>query len=221
MQWVGCIGRGMKRFFFCGFVGFFLACTSSEPPTTPKPVASKPVLMDAAPAIATDSGRGDARLGMMERHAIWKAKKEADEKLAKELAEAENKRLLKFDKSKLPKHMALITFEKKIRQELDATAEKVKGQPDAAKVVEKLVNKQRKAIEAQAKNLQKIDPTGANSNIGTDHDVTLNILANDLPQAIIDYAAGDANGITQVRAELDRRMKKMETWLEEVRAFKK
>jgi hypothetical protein len=157
----------------------------------------------------------------MERHAIWKAKKEADEKLAKELAEAENKRLLKFDKSKLPKHLALIAFEKKIRQELEATAEKVKGQPDAAKVIEKLVLKQRKAIEAQAKNLRKIDPTGANSNIGTDHDVTLNILADDFPSAIVDYASGDEKTIAQVRAELDRRAKKMELWLEEVRTLKK
>jgi hypothetical protein len=211
----------MKRYICCGFVGIFLACSTSEPPSAPKPTAVKPTPVDAAPTATTDAGRGDARLGMMERHAIWKAKKEADEKLAKELAEAENKRLLKFDKSKLSKHLALIAFEKKIREELEATAEKVKGQAEAAKIVEKLVNKQRKAIEAQAKNLQKIDPTGANSNIGTDHDVTLNILANDFPSAIIDYAAGDDKTIAQVRAELDRRMKKMALWLEEVRAFKK
>jgi hypothetical protein len=211
----------MKRLIYCGFVGVFFACSSSEPPPQPKPAAAKPAPVEAAPAATSDGGSGDARLGMMERHAIWKAKKEADEKLAKELAEAENKRLLKFDKSKLPKHLALIAFEKKIRQELEATAEKVKGQPDAAKVVEKIVKKQRKAIEAQAKNLQKIDPTGANSNIGTDHDVTLNILADDFPSAIVDYASGDENTIVQVRAELDRRAKKIESWLEEVRAFKK
>jgi hypothetical protein len=63
-----------------------------------------------------DGGAADAHLGMMERHAIWLAKKQADEKLAKELAEAESARLRKFDKTKLATHLALLAFEKKTRK---------------------------------------------------------------------------------------------------------
>ena len=49
---------------------------------------------------------------MMEKHAIWLAKKEADEKLAKELADEESARLRKFDKSKLAQHLKLARLRK-------------------------------------------------------------------------------------------------------------
>jgi hypothetical protein len=157
----------------------------------------------------------------MERHAIWLAKKQADEKLAKELAEAEHKRLLKFDKAKLPKHKMLMAFAAKLRAQLDAAAESLKGKPDAAKQIEKMVAQQRKAVEAKAKLLRAMDPTGGNSNIGTDHDVTLNALANDYPAALIEALGGNEQPIQEVRADLDKRLKKMEAWLAEAKAFKK
>ena len=215
----------MKRIALlsCALAGF-IACSQNDPPPAPtKPAAPKPAPQkpDAAATTPAKDGGADVRLGMMERHAIWLAKKQADEKLAKELAEAENKRLLQFDKSKLPKHLALMAFEKKLRDELDATAEKLKGKPDAAKEMEKVVNKQRKAVEAQAKILRAMDPTGGNSNIGTDHDVTLNALATDYPAALIEAFAGDEKPIQEMRAELDKRQKKMETWLAEAKATKK
>ena len=75
------------------------ACTQKQQPQPqPPPAPPKPVVEAPKP----DAGGGDARLGMMERHAIWKAKKEADEKLAAQLAAEEKARLFKFDKSKLP-----------------------------------------------------------------------------------------------------------------------
>jgi len=157
----------------------------------------------------------------MARYELWKAKKEADAKLAAQLAAEEQARLLKFDKSKLPKHLALFAFEKKTRKALDDAAEKLKGKPDARDQLAKLVASQRKAVEAQAKILRAMDPQGGNSNIATDHDVSLNALANDYPEAIAASFQGDAKPLADVRAELDKREKKITSWLAEVKSSKK
>ena len=218
----------MKRIaLFLGAGALFLAaaCTEQTPPrkAEPTPAPAKPAqparAADAGPV--TDARPADAHLGMMERHAIWKAKKEADAKLAAELAAEEQARLLKFDKSKLPKHLALFAFEKKTRKALDDAAEKLKGKPDARDQLAKLVVSQRKAIEAQAKILRAMDPQGGNSNIATDHDVSLNALANDYPEAIAASFQGDAKPLADVRAELDKREKKITSWLAEVKSSKK
>ena len=65
---------------------------------------------------------------MMERHAIWKAKKEAEEKVFAE----ERARVMAFDKGKLAKHLALVEFEQKTRQALDDAAAKLNGKFGAA-----------------------------------------------------------------------------------------
>ena len=210
----------MKRIaLFLGTGAVFLAAACSEQAPRPKaePTPVKPArVADAGPA--TDARPGDARLGMMARYELWKAKKEADAKLAAQLAAEEQARLLKFDKSKLPKHLALFAFEKKTRKALDDAAEKFKGKPDASDQLAKLVASQRKAIEAQAKILRTMDPQGGNSNIGTDHDVYLNLLANDYPEAIIAFFEGQTKPLADVRSELDKREKKMAAWLEELSA---
>jgi hypothetical protein len=212
----------MKRiatFLAIAVVALAAGCTSQEPPK-PAPPPPKPTPVVEAPK-PVDAGGADAHLGMMEKYAIWKAKKEADEKLAKELAAEEEARLRKFDKSKLPIHLKLLAFEKKTRKDLDDAAEKLKGKPDAVAQIAKVSDKQRKAIEAQAKVLRKMDPTGGNSNIGTDHDVSLNLLANDYPAALAAASSGDEKPLAELRAELDKREKKMETWLDEIKQVKK
>jgi hypothetical protein len=180
------------------------------PLAPPPPAASKP---------AVDGGQaGDARpLGMMEKYAIWKAKKEADEKLAAQLAAEEKARLIKFDKSKLAKHQALLAFEQKTRKALDQAAEKLNGKLDAADQLKKVAASQRKAIEKEAAGLRAMDPKGGNSNIGTDHDVVLNLLANDYPEAIVAFFEGQTKPLAEVRAEVDKREKKMTAWLDEVK----
>jgi hypothetical protein len=201
------------------------ACSEQAPPpkAPPTPSPAKPTLparaADAGPA--TDARPADARLGMMERFALWKAKKEADEKLAAQLAAEEQARLLKFDKSKMPKHLALFAFEKKTRKALDDAAEKLRGKPDALDQLKKLAASQRKPIEAQAKILRAMDPQGGNSNIATDHDVSLNLLANDYPEAIAASFQGDGKPLADARAELDKREKKITSWLAEVKSSKK
>jgi hypothetical protein len=218
----------MKRTtLFLGAGALFLAaaCTEQTPPrkAEPTPAPAKPAqaarAADAGPA--TDARPGDAHLGMMARYELWKAKKEADAKLATQLAAEEQARLLKFDKSKMPKHLALFAFEKKTRKALDDAAEKLKGKPDARDQLAKLVASQRKAIEAQASILRAMDPQGGNSNIATDHDVSLNSLANDYPEAIVASFQGDPKPLAAARAELDKREKKITSWLAEVKSGKK
>jgi hypothetical protein len=195
------------------------ACSSQEPAKpTPPPAPAKPAPVAEAPK--PDAGSPDTRPGMMERYAIWKAQKEADEKLAKQLADEESARLRAFDKTKLPIHLKLLAFEKKARKDLDAAAEKLKGQADAPAQMEKFAEKLRKPIEAQAKILRKMDPSGGNSNIGTDHDVNLNLLANDYPAALAAAAGGDEKPLLDVRKELDKRFDKMDKWLVEVKDSK-
>jgi hypothetical protein len=201
-----------------------LACESREaPPAEPRPAPAPPAA--AAPTVdaqaAADGAGADARLGMMARHALWKAKKEADAKLAAELAAQEQARLIKFDRAKLPKHAALLAFTKKARAQLDAAAAKLKGKPNAPEQLEKVVQSQRKAIAAQAKALESIDPKGGNSNITTDHDMSLQLLANEYPAAIGASLKGDDKPLAEARAELDKRQAKIESWLAEVKKAKK
>jgi len=203
------------------------ACKDETPPVAPPRPPPPPPAAPAPPKPAADASppsdarSGDARLGMMERYALWKAKKEADEKLAAELASEEKARLIKFDKGKLPKHLALFAFEKQTRQALDKAAEKLNGKLDAADQLKKLAGTQRKAIEKQAAALRAMDPKGGASNIGTDHDVTLNLLADDYPEAILEFFDGNTKPLAEVRAELDKREKKISSWLEEVKNAKK
>ncbi len=197
------------------------ACKEPAPPPAPKappvPAAAKP----APPPRPVDAGATDARpLTMMERHAIWKAKKEADEKLAAELAAAEKARLIKFDKSKLAKHQSMFAFEKKTRTALDKAAEKLNGNIDAADQLKKLAASQEKAIAAQISALRALDPKGGNSNIATDHDVVLNLLANDYPAAIVSFFQGQTKPLAEIRAEMDKREKKIGSWLDEVKSSK-
>jgi len=212
----------MKR--ICLFLvasAMFVAACKEEPPQVKAPAApasSAPSTPPVAQQTVDAGAAADARPGMMERYAIWKAKKEADEKLAAQLAAEEKSRLIKFDKSKLPKHLALAAFEKKTREALDQAAAKLNGKIDAADQLKKVATSQRKAIESQAKVLRAMDPKGGSSAIGTDHDVVLNLLANDYPEAILAFFEGQTQPLAEVRAEMDKREKKISAWLEEIKS---
>jgi hypothetical protein len=196
-----------------------LACRTEAPPPVEKKPEPPPVVAEARPA--ADGGTADAHLGMMERHALWKAKKEADAKLAAELAAQEEARLLKFDRAKLPQHKALLAFAKKSRAQLDAAAAQAKGKPNGRALIQKVVNAQRKPLEAQGKVLQKLDPKGGSSNITTDHEMNLQLLTDSYPAALMGALDGDAQPLVEVRAELDKRQQKIESWLQKVQAAKK
>jgi hypothetical protein len=189
----------------------------SAPPVTQPVLADRPV--DGGATI--DAGHGDAKLTMMERHAIWKAKKEADAKLTAQLAADEKARLMKFDLSKLAKHQSMFAFERSTRQALDQAAQKLNGKLDAADQLKKLATSKRKAIDTQISGLRAMDPKGGSSAIGTDHDVVLHLLAEDYPAAIVSFFQGETKPLAEVRAEMDKREKKIAAWLDELESSKK
>ena len=142
------------------------------------------------------------------------AKRQADEKkLADELAGEEKKRLIAYDKTKLAVHTQVFASIKKIREAYG----KAKTGPD----VEKIRNAQQKAIDATGKKMMTIDPKGGNSNVVTDYDVMLDALSNGYPEALAASFGGEKKPLEDITAELDKRTKKVEAWLADVKAAKK
>jgi hypothetical protein len=194
-------------------MGFAVAC-SKEPEQAPPAPAAAPAPPPPAPAVdAAPKPKMVANpdgLSLSERI----AKRQADEKkLAAELAGVEQKRLLAYDKGKLPLHKETFAAIKKYRAAYDKAKTK--------EAVEKIRASQQKAIEATAKKMATIDPTGGNSNVTTDYDVMLNALANEFPDALEASFAGDKQGLAEQNAELDKRSKKIEDWLAELKSAKK
>ncbi len=179
----------------------------AAPPAAPKPDAAA---AEARPKMAANPDG----LSLADR---IKKKKADEEKLAAELATQEKDRLLAYDQGKAAAHTAVFAFIKKTRKQYDDTASKKKGKPDAKADIQKLADSLRKAIEKQGAAVKAIDPTGGNSNIVTDEDVMLNALANEYPAALQAAADGDEAPLKEQAAEIDRREKKIEEWLAEVK----
>jgi len=194
------------------------SCSKEPPPAAPPP--PPPATAPAPPPLPADAGAGDAGakksklapaptdgLSLAER---LERRKAAEAKVAAQNAAEEQQRLLAYDKSKLKLHDEVYAFIKKTRAELD----KAKGKA----AIEKVQEKQAKAIVAMGKKMQTIDPKGGNSNVVTDYDVMLNSLANDYPQGLLAEVDGDKQPIAEQRAELDKRSRKIEDWLKQVKA---
>ncbi|HEY8924188.1 MAG TPA: hypothetical protein VIU64_07385 [Polyangia bacterium] len=197
------------------------SCSKESPPVpaAPPPPPAAPAAPVAAPS-ADAAAEGDAGpkksklapaptdgLSLAER---LERRKASEAKLAAQLAAEEQQRLLAYDKTKVKLHDEVYSFIKKTRAELD----KAKGKA----AIEKVQEKQSKAIVAMGKKLQTIDPKGGNSNVVTDYDVMLNSLANDYPQGLLAEADGDKTLITEQRAELDKRSHKIEDWMKQVKS---
>jgi len=136
-----------------------------------------------------------------------------DKKLADELAGEEKKRLLTYDKTKLAIHQQVFASIKKAREAYD----KAKSKED----VEKIRAAQQKTIDATGKKMMTIDPKTGNSNLVTDYDVMLDLLSNGYPDALAASFGGDKKPLDEANAELDKRTKKIEAWLVDLKAFKK
>ncbi len=194
-------------------VGLGAACSNAPapsapppaPPAAPPPPAPTPDAAAKPKMVANPDG-----LSLADRIAKRQA---AEKKLAAELAAEEQKRLLAYDKGKLPLHKEVFAAIKKYR----AAYAKAKTKED----VEKIRVGQQKAIEATGKKMATIDPKGGNSNVVTDYDVMLNAIANDYPDALELSFAGDKKPLDEQTAELDKRTKKIEDWLAELKAAKK
>jgi hypothetical protein len=178
----------------------------AAPPPPPPPAAASP---DAAPPKPKMVANPDG-LSLADRI----AKRQAEEKkLADQLASDEKKRLLAYDKGKMALHQQVFASIKKFRGAYD----KAKTKED----VEKVRMKQEKEIVATGKKMATIDPKGGNSNVTTDYDVMLYALANDYPDALSNSFAGDKKALDEQNAELDKRSKKIESWLVDLKAYKK
>jgi len=199
--------------------GFSIGC-EKEPAQTPPPPAAAPPPPPPPPAAAAaspDAGPKKPKMvaptdGLSLADRI--AKRQADEKkLADELAGQEKTRLLKYDKTKLPLHQQVWAAIKKARE----AYAKAKSKED----VEKIRTAQQKTIDATGKKMATIDPKGGNSNVVTDYDVMLDALSNGYPDALAVSFGGDKKALEDQNAELDKRSKKIEDWLAEVKAAKK
>ena len=185
---------------------------AAEPAKAPPPPPASPAAVDAAAAKPKMVANPDG-LSLADRI----AKRQASEaKVAAELAAAEKDRLLKYDRGKLPLHKQVFAFIVKTRAQYDAA----KKGGDKAKI-DKLRDSLQKPIAATAKKMATIDPKGGNSNVTTDYDVMLNALANDYPEAIAASFEGDKQPLAEQTAELDKRSKKIEDWLDELKKAKK
>jgi hypothetical protein len=199
--------------------GLGIACSNQAPPPAPAPTpAAAPPAPPSPPAAAANPDAAAKPkmvanpdgLSLADRIAKRQA---AEKKLADQLAIEENKRLLAYDKTKLPLHKETFAAIQKYR----AAYVHAKTTED----VEKVRVKQQKALEATGKKMATIDPKGGNSNVVTDYDVMLNALANDYPDALEASFKGDKKPLDEQTAELDKRTKKIEDWLAQVKAAKK
>ncbi len=198
-------------------MGVAIACSNQAPPTPPPAPAAAPPAPPPPPVAANPDAAAKPKmvanpdgLSLADRIAKRQA---AEKKLADQLAVEENKRLLAYDKTKLPLHKETWAAIQKYR----AAYAKAKTTED----VEKVRVKQQKALEATGKKMATIDPKGGNSNVVTDYDVMLNALANDYPDALEASFKVDKKALDEQTAELDKRSKKIEDWLAQVKAAKK
>jgi hypothetical protein len=198
--------------------GLAVACEKETPPAPPPPppAAAPPPPPPAAAPASPDGGVKKKMVANPDGLSLADriAKREAEEKkVAAQLADEEKKRLLTYDKGKLALHQQVFTAIKKFRGAYD----KAKTKED----VEKVRMKQEKELVATGKKMATIDPKGGNSNVTTDYDVMLNALANDYPDALEASFGGDKKALDDQTAELDKRTKKIDGWLTELKTFKK
>jgi hypothetical protein len=199
-------------------MGLGIACEKeAAPPPPPPPPPAAPPPPPAPAATGPDAAAPKPKMvanpdGLSLADRI--AKRQAEEKkVAEQMAGDEKKRLLTYDKGKLPLHQQVFAAIKKFRGAYD----KAKTKED----VEKVRAKQEKDIVAMGKKMATIDPKGGNSNVTTDYDVMLNALATDYPEALEASFGGDKKALDEQNAELDKRSKKIDAWLVDLKAFKK
>ena len=208
--WVVVIGLGLS--FGCEKEPAKAPPPPVAPPAPPPPPAAAPAAVDAS----TDSARGAKMVAPSDGLSLADRikKRQADEKkLADELAGEEKKRLLTYDKTKMAIHQQVFASIKKVRE----AYAKAKTKED----VEKIRAAQQKTIDATGKKMMTIDPKGGNSNLVTDYDVMLDALSNSYPDALAASFGDDKKPLDEVNAELDKRTKKIEAWLVDLKAFKK
>lgn len=195
--------RGASKSMLIIASGLAMGCGKEAPPPAAPAPPPPPV---AAPAPKPKMVANPDGLSLPDRIAKRQA---AENNLAAEVAGEEQKRLIAYDRDKLPLHKQVFAAILKYR----AAYAKAKTKEE----VEKIRAKQEKALEATAKKMATIDPKGGNSNVTTDYDVMLNSLANEYPEALIASIDGAKQALGEQKAELDKRTKKITAWLAELK----
>jgi len=211
-MWVVVIGMGLGLSFGCEKEPAKAPPPPAAPAAPPPPPAAAPAAVDAS----SDSVRRAKMVAPSDGLSLAdriKKRQADDKKLADELAGEEKKRLLTYDKTKLAIHQQVFASIKKAREAYD----KAKSKED----VEKIRAAQQKTIDATGKKMMTIDPKTGNSNLVTDYDVMLDLLSNGYPDALAASFGGDKKPLDEANAELDKRTKKIEAWLVDLKAFKK
>lgn len=136
------------------------------------------------------------------------AAKRSEAQWREHMKDEEDERQAGFDKQHLAEHRAMIKLIAAARARYDHAR------------TEDAIAKARTEVLASVEDMRKrvtaIDHWGTNSRLLPDYAAIDDMLEAAYPDAKLAALKGDASAYKQVRDELDQRMKKMETWLDEV-----
>ena len=123
------------------------------------------------------------------------------------LAFEERERKLHYDRDRMKDHRAVL----KILIGTRARYERARSEAAVTAIKARLPG----TVEAVRRRIDRIDHWRVNSNLLADYDAMLNALAEAYPAARIKFIEGDRAPLEALRAELDRRQKAIDEWLEE------
>jgi len=122
------------------------------------------------------------------------------------LAFEERERKLHYDRDRMKDHRAVL----KILLGTRARYERAKSEAAVSAIKARLPE----TVEAVRRRIDRIDHWRVNSNVLGDYDAMLNALGDAYPAARIKFIEGDRAPLQALRAELDRRQKAIDEWLE-------
>lgn len=133
--------------------------------------------------------------------------RQATEQWRQHLIEEERERKQMYDRAHEKEHEAVLAGIRKARARYDAA--KTKGAIATARAAF------RSSLPALQKAVVAINPDRQSSNLQDDYDAILAMLDGPYVEALADSIAGDDEALIALRADLDARLEKARTWLEE------
>jgi hypothetical protein len=136
--------------------------------------------------------------------------KKAEAQWREHMAKEERERRLGYDRRKLKQHQVVFAFLRKARQRYDRARTKRSIARVQASLREPLADMRRRVVA--------IDHWGNNSNLLEDYGALLGMLEETYPAAAIASLDGQPRALDELRADFDRRTKKIRDWLVEAEA---
>jgi hypothetical protein len=209
---------GLQRFVAVSFIALVLGIspagcrresaaparddTSSKPAASDKPAsaaddrAPQPPGAPATPPLPEDPAAG----------------KRSEQQWREHMDHEEEERQTLFDRKRLKQHRALIKLIAAARARYDH------ARTEAA--VAKVQQDMPRQVAEMRRRVTEIDPWGVNSRLLPDYAALTAALSDTYAPAKIAAIKGDASALTQLHADFDQRMKKMNDWLHEVEESK-